>query len=85
MVGVCYQTKKTKKISLLTCLLQNGLTEKDIVNFNTICLSNINKIKSNSKVDIKQNTDKSECRNMFTKLLKKYGDITWQQGKNQRR
>ena len=63
-------------VPTLTYLLQNGLTEEDIVNINTICLSNINKIKSNSKAEINQKTDRSECWKVLMEELKKYGDIS---------
>ena len=46
---------------MLTNLLQNGLTEEDIVNINSICLSNVNKIKVNSKAENKQNRTKQNA------------------------
>ena len=70
---------------MLTNLLQNGLTEEDIVNINSICLSNVNKIKVNSKADNKQNTNKSECWKVFKENLKNMEKSDWQQQKNQRK
>ena len=61
---------------MLTNLLQNGLTEEDIVNINSICLSNVNKIKNNSKAENEQNTDKSECWRLLKEDLRKYGEIS---------
>ena len=60
---------------MLTNLFQNGLTEEDIVNINSICLSNVNKIKVNSKAENKQDTNKTECWRLLKEDLKKYGEI----------
>jgi hypothetical protein len=63
-------------VPMLTNLLQNGLTEEDIVNINSICLSNVNKIKVNSKAENEQNMNKTECWRLLKEDLKKYGEIS---------
>ena len=55
-------------VPMLTNLFQNGLTEEDIVNINSICLSNVNKIKVNSKAENKQDTNKTECWRLLKKI-----------------